>query len=260
MPNVSALLLAAGLGTRLRPLTENWPKCLMPVANRPLLEYWLGIISRAGINDVLVNLHYHPEIVRDFLYRPQFREWVKTVYEPDLMGTAGTLRENADFFHNKTVLLVHADNWCCCDFSGFLNFHHNSRPANTVMTMMTFESQDPSSCGIVELDAQGIVQGFHEKVKNPPGKLANAAVYLLEPEVIEWIETHPAITDFSTQVLPHLIGRIATWQNRGVHRDIGTVEVLKEAQNDKCELSPWTVDDEWQNEFMKHPIHQQIKT
>ncbi len=259
MKKTNALLLAAGLGTRLRPLTEHWPKCLMPIKTRPLLEYWLGIVSGVGIEGVLVNLHYHADKVRDYLAQPQFNNWVRTVYEPELMGTAGTLRINADFFYNKTILLVHADNWCCSDFSDFMKYHHYSRPANTVMTMMTFESQNPSSCGIVELDEKNLVQGFHEKVKNPPGKLANAAVYLLEPEVLEWIVNHPEVTDFSTEVLPKLIGKIATWQNKGIHRDIGTFEQLKAAQNDQCSLPPWTANNEWQSEFMKHPIHKQIK-
>jgi len=252
---MKALLLAAGLGTRLKPLTEIWPKCLMPIHGRPLLEYWLGILKQQKIDDVLVNTHHHVDIVTDFLQRPQFKNWVQSVYEPDLLGTAGTLRKNIDFFRKDTVLIVHADNWSCCDFSDFISYHHNRRPSETVITMMTFDCDVPTSCGIVELDEKSVVIDFHEKVKNPPGKLANAAVYIIEPEVLKWIEENPHVTDFSTEVLPQFIGKIATWKNGNIHRDIGTVEMLTKAQNDSCALPSCEEQDLWQQNFMKHPIH-----
>jgi len=257
LPDVSALLLAAGLGTRLRPYTEHWPKCLMPINGRPLLEYWFSILHEANIKDVLVNLHYHAGIVREFLKRPYIDSGVNSIYENELLGTAGTLRKNAEHLNGKTTLLIHADNLCCCDFTKFLDFHHNDRPEGSLMTMMVFESLKPSACGIVELDANGIVQKFHEKVKNPPGNLANAAVYILEPEILEWILEHPEVSDFSTEVLPHLLGKIATWKNEGVLRDIGTIEMLRDAQNDKCKLPLWP-EDTWHKNFMANPIHQQI--
>ena len=255
MKETKALLLAAGLGTRLRPLTDIWSKCLMPIKNRPLLEYWLGILHKTDIDNVLVNTHYLSEYVEGFLSQDQFKDWVKSVYEDNLLGTAGTIRNNIDFCKDSTVLLAHADNWTCCDFSEFLQYHHNQRPKGTVMTMMTFTCPKPSTCGIVELDSNDIVTKFHEKVKNPPSKLANAAVYLIEPEVIRWIENNPEITDFSIEVITQFIGKIATWENQNIHRDIGTVEALKEAQMDKCETPPWSKNNSWQQEFIKHSIH-----
>lgn len=95
---VRALLLAAGLGIRLRPLTDEWPKCLMPIGKRPLLEYWLQTLLTAGIQDVLVNTHFHADQVNAFLAREQFATWVKSVHERQLLGTAGTLHANVDFF------------------------------------------------------------------------------------------------------------------------------------------------------------------
>ena len=255
---MKSLLLAAGLGTRLRPLTEDWPKCLMPIHGRPLLEYWLGILWREGITDVLVNLHHHAEIVGDFVRRPRFQKWVQTAYEKELFGTAGTLRGNVDFFRGEPLLLVHADNWSCCQFSEFIAYHHDQRPQGTVMTMMTFECPQPSSCGIVELDEEGVVIGFHEKVEYPPGNLANAAVYILEPEVLEWIAQNTHSSDFSLDVLPHFVGRIATWNNDSIHKDIGTVQMLLEAQHDSCQSPPWKEVDRWQREFANHPIHKQL--
>jgi mannose-1-phosphate guanylyltransferase len=127
--------------------------------------------------------------------------------------------------------------------------------------MMTFTTQTPSTCGIVELDKDNIVIGFHEKIKDPPGNLANGAVYLLEPEVLKWICDRPEITDFSTQVLPQFIGRIATWHNQGVHIDIGSIHALRQAQSLALSgrLRSDPPSDDWQRVFAFHPIHQQIE-
>jgi len=256
---VRALLLAAGLGTRLRPLTDDWPKCLMPVSGRPLLEYWLHTVSTNGIADVLVNMHFHADKVACFLSRDRFAAWVKQVFEPKLLGTAGTLRKNAEFFRGYTTLLVHADNWCQCDFGAFLRYHLQRRPARCCITMMTFDTDSPQSCGIVETDDQGVVVAFHEKVSNPPGKRANAAVYLLEPEVIAWLENNPEKADFSTEVLPEFIGRIATWHNAGIHRDIGTLPSLQLAQSDPTPaLGRFSALDEWQSKFEALPVFQAV--
>lgn len=229
----------------------------MPIQGRPLLEYWFASLQKLKINNVLVNTHYHADIVQNFLRRPSLDGWVESVFEKDLLGTAGTLRANKDFFQGNTVLLVHADNLCCCDFSRFLDFHHNERPVGTVMTMMTFKTSSASTCGIVELNSDDVIIGFHEKVSSPPGDLANAAVYLIEPELIDWVIQHPEASDFSTEVIPHFIGRIATWENEDVLRDIGTIEMLKDAQNDSCVVPIWT-EDTWYRDFLTNPIHKQI--
>jgi len=254
--NVRALLLAAGLGSRLRPLTEDCPKCLMPIGGIPILEHWLCNLYRCGISSVLVNSHHHREMVASFLLRERFSNWVSNVGEGQLLGTAGTLRANADKLIDNTVFVIHADNWCQCDFKDFLDFHVYRRPRSTVMTMMTFRTTTPESCGIVETDNSGIVKSFYEKVDEPHGNLANGAVYLLEPEVISWIARRTDVTDFSTDVIPEFLGRIASWENTGVHRDIGTVESLLEAQYDSQPRACWPNNDPWMCKYLKHPIHE----
>ena len=249
MTEVRALLLAAGKGSRLRPLTDRWPKCLMLISGRPLLEYWLCTLAMEGISDVVVNVHHHSSRVEEFLTRKRFRDWVIGVYEPELLGTAGTLLKTSEQPFRKTTLLIHADNWCQCDFSAFLEYHFNSRPDNTVMTMMTFQTPTPETCGIVELDKNGVVQQLHEKVKHPPGNLANGAVYLLEPECLQWLNLYPDNKDFSTDVLPHFVGRIATWKNNEIHRDIGSINALRRAQSDPLPEPCWPEIDLWQEEF-----------
>lgn len=260
MNEIRALLLSAGKGVRLKPLTDVWTKCLMPIGERPLLEYWLEILHKSGIKKVLVNLHHHPDSMRSFLKRPRFSEWVDHVFEPQLLGTAGTLYSNLDFFNGKTTLIIHADNWCQCNFIDFINYHRNRRPKSCPITMMTFESTTPHTCGIVETDKNGIVKAFHEKVRNPPGFIANGAVYLIEPEVLNWIKFNPQIKDLSSEVLPHFIGRIATWHNYEIHRDIGSITSLKLAQSDPKPEPYWSTRDKWQDEFKTNPIQQLIKS
>jgi len=232
----------------------------MPINGKPLLEYWLDTARQLGAASVLVNTHYLADTVQGFLDRPVFKRWVKGVHEPELKGTAGTLRTNAQALYDTTILLVHADNFCQCDFSEFFEFHETLRPKHCLITMMTFRAQTPSACGIVEVDENGVIVGFHEKVKNPPGNLANGAVYFLEPEVLQWVCDNPEVTDFSTQVLPHFLGRIATWHNEGTHIDIGSIELLREAQARVSHEAAAIIEikDDWSEKFASHPIHQQI--
>ena len=124
--------------------------------------------------------------------------------------------------------------------------------------MMTFQTSTPTTCGVVEVDGKGVVQGFHEKVLDPPSNLGNGAVYLLEPEISAWISEHPSVKDFSTEVVPHFMGRIATWENKGLHRDIGTVRSLLAAQEDPQPDLCWDDSDGWARAFKSHPVHHQL--
>lgn len=252
------MLLAAGLGTRLRPLTDAWPKPLMPIGGRPLLEHWLQLLHATGIQNILVNVHHHADHMMRFLRRSRFAGLVEAAYETRILGTAGTLNANRAFFTDHTTLLVHADNWCQCNFRSFLTFHRDERPDGCPITMMTFDTSMPETCGIVETNDAGVVTDFYEKVDNPPGTRANGAVYLLETDVLEWMEGHPELVDFSTEVLPEFVGRIATWHNAGIHRDLGTVKNLQLAQQDSHPKSLWPEPDDWARWFDGHPIHNQI--
>ena len=205
---MKALLLAAGLGKRLQPITNYWPKCLMPIQGRPLLEYWLESLRKLELEQVWVNVHYKSETVKGFLDQPQFSDWVSYVEEKNLLGTAGTLRKLSEELKGSKVILIHADNLCQCDLKSFLN-SHSKRPKSTLITMMTFRTENPMNCGIVELDESGTVRELHEKVDTPIGNLANAAVYILEPEIMSWLKQQPDfVSDFSTQVLPCFMGEL----------------------------------------------------
>ena len=216
------LLLAAGLGMRLRPLTDRMPKCLVPIKGQPLLGIWLERLSAAGYGPFLINTHYLVNQVEAFIMSSPYRERVHLVNEPVLLGTAGTLMRNLNFFEHKDCLLIHADNYCLENFSSFLRAH-SLRPRGCLMTMMTFRATDPSTCGIVEVDKNGIVTSFHEKVANPPGNLANCAVYILSKELLQKLAMEmPQASDFSVEVLSQLVGQIFTYETHEPFVDIGT--------------------------------------
>ena len=226
-----ALLLAAGFGTRLRPITQKIPKCLVEVGGEPLLGRWLRQLENVGCEAVLINTHYLADQVESFLRdRPVSSMLVKTIHEPELLGTAGTLLANQDFFANSTGLLIHADNAMEGDLQGLLDTH-SCRPAECLLTMLTFHTDQPRSCGIVATDARGVVTAFHEKVADPPGTCANGALYAFDDQCLDFFDAmSPKPSDFSTEVIPCLMGRIQTWHSHQPYLDIGTPLALATAQ------------------------------
>lgn len=226
---VKAILLAAGLGTRLHPLTRTVPKCLVSINGRALLDIWFERLVRSGIEKILVNTHHLAGVVEQHMAQSPWRDAVVLSHESHLLGTAGTLIAHVDFVGNDRVMLVHADNLSVFDIEAFLS-RHEHRPVGCEMTMMLFRTDSPASCGVVELDGRGVVVGFHEKVSNPPSNLANGAVYIIEPDFVRALASRqPRPTDFSTEVIPDCLGRIFTYENSLYHRDIGTPESLAAA-------------------------------
>lgn len=219
---MKTLLLAAGFGTRLRPLTDTVPKCLVPIQGQPLLGIWLARLCAAGCGPFLINTHYRAEQVAAFIEAGPYRAQVTLTHEPMLLGTAGTLLGHLDFFGDEDGLLVHADNYCLADFNDFIAAHRR-RPPGCLMSMMTFRTGHPSSCGIVALDERNVVIDFEEKPPRPRGNLANGAVYILSPQLLAQLGRSPSsVTDFSTQVLPELSGKIYAYESSAPLIDIGT--------------------------------------
>ena len=233
---MKSLLLAAGLGTRLKPVTDNIPKCLVPLQDRPLLSYWLSLLIKGGCHPILVNTHHFAQKVEEYIKASEYRNYVQIVFEKELLGTGGTVLKNRNFFGSEAFMLVHADNLSLFDVHEFIECHQ-ARPAGCEMTMMTYFTPSPETCGIVELDKKGVVKSFYEKVSYPPGNLANGAVYILEPSVIDFLaglgKDH---IDFSTEVLPYFLGRIFTFHNNVYHRDIGNLESYEQALKDIVQL------------------------
>ena len=229
---VHALVLAAGLGTRLRPLTDTTPKCLVPIGGRPLLSYWAESMADAGVTRARINTHTHPEQVRNYLAAHNAGGGVPVLeetYEPKLLGSAGTVAANPDLADGASaVLIVYADNLSDVDLSGLLASH---REHGDPATMLLFHAANPRACGIAELDAEGRIVEFVEKPTEPRSDLANAGVYVLTPEAYCEVAAMGAF-DLGFDVLPKFVGRMRGWPHPGYHRDVGTLEALVQARID----------------------------
>src|SRR5947208_2965432 len=203
-----ALLLAAGLGSRLLPVTATTPKCLVTINGRVLLDYWLDLLFEAGIERVLINTHWLAEQVNGHVKTSRWASKIDVVHEKELLGTGGTVLANRKWFQGHPFILAHADNLTDFDVAGLIEAHR-IRPSGHLITMLGFRTDDPRSCGILELDDRNTVVAFHEKVEHPPGNLANGAVYVFEPEVIDAIaKIGRPVVDLSTELIPCFIGRI----------------------------------------------------
>jgi mannose-1-phosphate guanylyltransferase len=226
-----ALLLAAGLGSRLRPLTDHTPKCLAPIHGRPLLAYWLdALFGDERIERALVNTHHLPEQVGAFVAASPWRDRIDLVHEPELLGTGGTVLANRAWLGDGSFLVVHADN--LTDFAprALIDAHAAGGP-DTLLTLLAFRTPNPRQCGILEMDGASRVVAFHEKVDDPPGDLANGAVYVFSPEVVSRIAAlGKPVVDLSTEIIPRLLPRVRAHEYGGFFMDIGTPEALRQAQ------------------------------
>ena len=224
-----AILLAAGLGTRLRPLTLKKPKCLMKIKRKPLLHIWINKLQDIGVKDILINTHYLSEQVISSIEK--FRESlnISIVFEKSLLGTAGTLIKNLNFCIDDTIL-IHADNVMEENLMGFCEAHKN-RPKNCLMTMLTFETKNPKNCGIVKVNDKNIITEFYEKSLEDNGKLANAAIYILSKNFLDCLaQNHQSDSDFSNHIIPNYLNKVYTYKTRENFIDIGSLEQYKEAQ------------------------------
>jgi mannose-1-phosphate guanylyltransferase len=226
---MKAFLLAAGLGTRLLPITDNTPKCLLSVGGRPLLDIWLDALAKAGVDEVLLNGHHLAHQVQAHLATRIGPPAVHLVVEPELLGSAGTLRANQDFVAGEDMFLaINADNLTDFDLGVLINAH---QAGGAIATLSLFRAPDPTQVGIVELNA-GTVVGFEEKPAEPRGDLANAGMYAFAPTVIDEI-SGPDPRDIGFHLLPRLIGRArAVVLNGSYFIDIGTPEALRRARDD----------------------------
>jgi mannose-1-phosphate guanylyltransferase len=223
---VKAFLLAAGLGSRLRPITDVTPKCMLAIGGRPLLDIWLEAFDRAGVDEVLVNLHHLPDVVSRHLAAHQGPPAVRTVHEPELLGSAGTLAANRQWVDDEEFFLAcYADNLTDFDLRSVIDAHVEH---GAIATLTVFHSPNPSAGGVVELDRTGLVIGFVEKPRQPVSDLVNAGMYAFHPNVLDEIGVaSPA--DIGYDLLPRLVGRARAVPVEGYFRDIGTADAYRHA-------------------------------
>jgi mannose-1-phosphate guanylyltransferase len=227
---VKAVLLAAGLGTRLRPVTDHTPKCLVEIGGRSLLDIWLDALTVAGVDEVLVNTHHLSDQVEMHVGRRSTPPTVRLSYEPVLLGSAGTLLANRDFLDGEDLFLaINGDNLTDFDLRELITAH---RAGDAIATLTVFEAARPSECGIVEVAADGRVHSFVEKPAVPPSNLANAGMYAFSPKVLTEIP-EPLPRDIGYDLLPSLAGRARAVRLEDCYfLDVGTPAALERARRE----------------------------
>jgi len=234
---MKALVLAAGLGTRLRPITDTVPKCLLPIAGKPLLQYHLDSLSHYGVEEVLINAHYLSGQVEDFLkvyrqHHPNIK--IRTVFEPELLGSAGTLRANENFFKDEEdFFIVYGDNLTNINYGKLLDFH---KQRQGIATIACYLEQNPKAKGVVSFDQNRQISGFKEKPQDHPGHpdYASGGVYILNKKVfghIQHFQEKPL--DFGSHLFPHFLALglpMHVYLMNEFLLDIGTLENYNKAQ------------------------------
>jgi len=202
---MKAMILAAGEGTRLRPLTDALPKPMVPLGNRPLLEYTVTLLARHDIRDIAINLHHCPDVIpAHFGDGSPWDVRITYSFEPELLGTAGAVKKLASFW-DEPFLVVYGDNLTDCDLTRLADFHRDKRG---LVTLALHWREDVRHSGVVALDADDRITHFVEKPApgQAPSHWVYAGLLVAESRLLDFIPAgHPC--DFGRDVLPDLIAR-----------------------------------------------------
>lgn len=198
-----AMLLAAGLGTRLRPYTDTMPKCMLPIAGRPILEHNVRSLVSQGVTEIVINLHYLPDVItRYFGDGSEFGARIHYSYEAQPLGTAGALKQAAHLLDQAPFVVWYADNFGVIDLARVWSAHIASA---CIGTMAVFHREDVSQSGIVALDSRGRIDRFQEKPSSEAvfSHWVNAGILIMEPEILQHIPV--GTSDLSKNVIPELL-------------------------------------------------------
>jgi mannose-1-phosphate guanylyltransferase len=224
---LKAFLLAAGYGTRLRPLTDKIPKCLLPIQGTPMLQIWLETCRRFAIDEILINIHAHAEAVYEFLRKCPHGSKVRVVEEEELLGSAGTLLRNREWVNSEDCFWVfYADVLTRPDLSAMLRLHRARTPAATIGA---YHVSDPGRCGILDIAGDGTVVDFVEKPACPRSNFAFSGLLLGTQSLLDAIPLKQPV-DLGFDVLPRLVGRMVAFPISTFLMDIGTMENYQIAQ------------------------------
>lgn len=200
-----AMLLAAGQGTRLHPLTKTVPKCMIRIGGKPLLEHTIELLKGYQVTELMINLHHLPEAVTDY-FQDGARWGVRIRYsrEERLLGTAGAVKKVAAFFDGP-FFVWYGDNLSACRLDRLWDFH---RARQAVATIALYHREDPTQSGIVGLDADNRIVRFLEKPRPEQvfSHWVSAGIFALEPQVLEAIPSEGG-PDFGRDVFPALLNQ-----------------------------------------------------
>lgn len=218
-----AMVLAAGLGTRLRPLTYEITKPMVPVLDRPVMAHILDLLDRHGFEQVIANLHYFPDSIERY-----FGERLSYRHEQELLGTAGGVRECADFFGIEPFLVISGDALTDIDLTAFVARH---REAGGIATLAVKKVSDTREYGVVLHDREGRITGFQEKPRPEEAlsDLGNCGIYIFEPEIFDYFPDRPFV-DWAKDVFPMLLENDVPFhihELREYWNDVGSLAELR---------------------------------
>ena len=225
---MKAMVLAAGLGTRLRPITYEISKPMVPVLDRPVMAHILDLLERHHIDGVIANLHYFPQAIRDY-----FGERVSYRYEEELLGTAGGVRACREFFAGETVLVISGDALTDIDVGALASRH---RDAGGIATLSVKKVADTREYGVVLHDRDGRITGFQEKPEPDEAlsDLGNCGIYMFEPEIFDYFPERPFV-DWAHDVFPALLEHDVPFfihEVREYWNDVGSLSELRQGTFD----------------------------
>lgn len=217
------MVLAAGLGTRLRPLTYEITKPMVPVLDRPVMAHIVDLLDRHGFEQVIANLHYFPESIERY-----FGERISYRFEQELLGTAGGVRACADFFGSEPFLVISGDALTDIDLGAFMARH---REAGGIATLAVKKVSDTREYGVVLHDREGRITGFQEKPRPEEAlsDLGNCGIYIFEPEIFDYFPDRPFV-DWAKDVFPTLLENDVPFhihELREYWNDVGSLAELR---------------------------------
>lgn len=220
---MKAMVLAAGLGTRLRPLTYELPKPMVPVLDRPVMAHIVDLLDRHGIEDVIANLHWFPDTIKGY-----FGERLHYSYEDELLGTAGGVRKCRDFFGDDDFLVISGDALTDIDLTALERRH---REAGGIATLTVKRVPDTSEYGVVIHGGDDRVSGFQEKPAPAEAlsDLGNSGIYVFRPDIFDYFPDAP-FADWANDVFPALLGHDVPFFIHEIDEywnDVGSLDELK---------------------------------
>lgn len=234
---IKAMVLAAGAGTRLRPLTFETPKPMVPVVNRPVLHHVLDNLLRHGVKDVMVNLYAHADQIRG--YCGDGSQWsLKVQYsqEAKLLGTAGAIKRVEEFFKDGPFFVMSGDGLSDIDLTDMYAFHKKHK---SIATMATKAIDTRFEYGVTLTEGPGRIKGFLEKPSwgDVFSNKVNTGIYLFEPEVFKYIPKNQ-VYDFGHQLWPKLLKLrkpIFAYETKAYWTDVGNLTEYRRCQIDSLE-------------------------
>jgi mannose-1-phosphate guanylyltransferase len=228
MLRMKAMVLAAGLGTRLRPLTYELPKPMVPVLDRPVMEHILDLLQRHGFEHVIANLHYFPDTVRGY-----FGERISYSMEEELLGTAGGVRACAEFFGDEPFVVISGDALTDIDLRALTDRHLQ---AGGIATLTVKRVPDTREYGVVLHDGEGRITGFQEKPEPEEAlsTLGNCGIYVFDPKIFEYFPARPFV-DWANDVFPVLLENDVPFyihEMDGYWNDVGSLAELRQGTFD----------------------------